>query len=61
MEQPLNEVPQDFENPSDLVMERNKLKSNLEKILKGKQKARNGKKIQELQRKLGDIKTLVFS
>ena len=56
MEQPLNEVPQDFVNPSDLVMERKKLKSNLDKILSGKQKSRKGKKIQELQRRLGEIK-----
>ena len=55
MVQQLNQVHQDFGKLSELVMERNKLKGNLEKILKGKQKAKIGKRIQELQTKLGEI------
>ena len=55
MEQQLNMVNQDLENPSELEMKRNKIRSDLAKIQKCKQKVKNGKRIQSLQIKLEEL------
>ena len=55
MEQQLNWGNQDLEKPSELEMERNELRCDLAKIQKGKQKVKNGKRIQKLQIKLEEL------